>query len=231
MAVYRLDKHLWFPPRHEYDDHGVVAVGGDLSVARLLLAYRNGIFPWNNPDEPITWWSPVERMVLKPSEVRITKSSRNILNRKRFRVTADTCFEEVIHHCQTVKRPGQEGETWLTDELKNNLIEIHKLGFAHSVEVFENDELVGGLYGISLGKMFFGDSMFSKVANASKIAFIHLCKMMDQQGFDLLDCQVYNEHLASLGAYIIPRDAFINLVEANKKLPSLDGVWTEYFAP
>ncbi len=229
MAIYRLDKQLWFPPRHEYDEHGVIAVGGDLSAARLLLAYRNGIFPWNNPGEPIAWWSPAERMVLRPSEVRITKSSRNLLNRKKFEVKADTCFVEVINMCQKIKRRGQEGSTWLTDELKENLIEIHRLGFAHSVEVFEEGELVGGLYGISIGKLFFGDSMFSLVSNASKIGFIHLCKMMEKNGFDLLDCQVYNEHLASLGAYTIPRDIFINLVEANKKLPSLQGSWTGYF--
>lgn len=229
MAIYRLDNQLWFPPRHEFEDHGVIAIGGDLSVARLLLAYRNGIFPWNNPDEPIAWWSPSERMVLRPSEVRITKSSRNLLNRQKFTVTADTCFEAVIDQCQKVHRPGQEGSTWLTDELKNNIIEIHKLGFAHSIEVFENKELVGGLYGISIGKLFFGDSMFSKVSNASKIAFIHLCKMLEQNDFDLLDCQIYNEHLASLGAYNIPRDAFINLVEANKKYPSLEAPWTHYF--
>jgi leucyl/phenylalanyl-tRNA--protein transferase len=228
MAVYQLDKHLWFPPRHEYEDHGVIALGGDVSAARLIMAYRSGIFPWNNPGEEFTWWCPVKRMVLRPSEVRITKSSRNLLNRGKFRVTADTCFEEVINQCQNAKRPGQDGGTWLTDELKENIIEIHKLGFAHSVEVFEEDKLVGGLYGLSFGKIFSGDSMFSLVSNASKIAFIHLCKMLEQQKFDLLDCQIYNEHLASLGAYEIPRDAFLNLVEANKKLPSLEGPWTEY---
>ena len=228
MAVYQLDKHLWFPPRHEYEDHGVIALGGDVSAARLIMAYRSGIFPWNNPGEEYTWWCPVKRMVLRPTEVRITKSSRNLLNRGKFRVTADTCFEEVINQCQIAKRPGQDGGTWLTDELKENIIEIHKLGFAHSVEVFEGDQLVGGLYGLSFGKIFSGDSMFSLVSNASKIAFIHLCKMLEQQKFDLLDCQIYNEHLASLGAYEIPRDAFLNLVEANKKLPSLEGPWTEY---
>lgn len=229
MAVYQLDQHLWFPPRQEFEEHGVIAVGGDLSVARLILAYRNGIFPWNNPDEPFTWWSPYRRMVLRPSEVKISKSSRNLLNRKKFRVTADTCFEEVVDQCQKVKRPGQDGGTWLTDELKESLIEIHKIGFAHSVEVFEGDQLVGGLYGLSFGKIFCGDSMFSKVSNASKIGFIHLCKVLEKQGFDLVDCQVYNEHLASLGAYEIPRDAFLNLVESNKKLPGLEAPWTEYF--
>ena len=173
MAVYQLDNHLWFPPRHEFEDHGVIALGGDLSVARLLMAYRNGIFPWNNPDEAFTWWCPSKRMVLRPSEVKISKSSRNLLNRNKFRVTADTCFEQVIEQCQKVKRPGQEGGTWLTDELKDNFIEIHKLGFAHSIEVFENDVLVGGLYGLSFGKIFCGDSMFSLVSNASKIGFIH----------------------------------------------------------
>ena len=228
MAVYRLDRELWFPPHYEYEDHGVVALGGDLSPARLLMAYRNGIFPWNNPGEPLTWWSPVKRMVLRPGEVKISRSSRNLLNRRKFRVTADTCFEEVIDSCQNIKRKGQEG-TWLTDELKASLTEIHQLGFAHSIEVFEGEELVGGLYGLSLGNLFFGDSMFSRVSNASKIGFIKLCQMLEREGFDLLDCQIYNEHLASLGAYEIPRGAFLNLVEANKKLPTTKGPWTEYF--
>ena len=230
MPIYRLDNQLWFPPRYEYEDHGVIAIGGDLSVGRLLMAYKNGIFPWNNPDEEIAWWCPAERMVLRPSEVRITKSSRNLLNRNKFRVTADTCFEEVIDQCQKIKRPGQEGPTWLTDELKESMIQIHRMGYAHSIEVFENDQLVGGLYGLSFGKMFYGDSMFSQVSNASKIGFIHLCRMLEHQNFDLLDCQIYNEHLETLGAYNIPRNAYLNLIEANKRLPTLATSWTGYFS-
>ncbi|MDZ7847990.1 MAG: leucyl/phenylalanyl-tRNA--protein transferase [Owenweeksia sp.] len=208
--------------------HGVVAIGGDLSVARILLAYRNGIFPWNNEEDPLTWWCPAQRMVLRPAEVKVSKSSRNLLNRQKFEIRADTAFEEVIENCQQIGRPGQQG-TWLSDELKNSLIEVHKLGYAHSIEAFENNRLVGGLYGISIGTMFFGDSMFSRVSNASKIAFISLCKKLEELNFDWIDCQVRNEHLASLGAYEIPRTSFLKAIELNPVKATRQESWRGYF--
>lgn len=228
MTVYRLTDELWFPPPVEYEDHGVIAVDGDLSIPRLLMAYRHGIFPWYNEDEPITWWCPALRMVLPPADVRVTKSSRNLINRGKFEIRSDTAFEEVIDQCQKIVRPGQQG-TWLNDELKEAMIEIHKLGYAHSVEAYENGELVGGLYGISIGKMFFGDSMFSKVSNASKIAFISLCRKLEEFDFELIDCQVYNKYLASLGAVEISRTEFLQRIEKNPVDETLRGSWSAYF--
>lgn len=228
MTVYQLDSELWFPPSREYEEHGVVAMGGDLSVPRLLMAYRQGIFPWYNEEEPITWWCPAQRMVLLPHEVKISRSSRNLLNRQKFEVRADTCFEEVIDQCQKVVRKGQEG-TWLNDELKGAIIDLHQLGYAHSIEAFENGKLVGGLYGLSLGRMFFGDSMFSLAGSASKIAFITLCQKLEGLHFDLVDCQVYNTHLASLGAFEMPRSQFLKLLAHNPIEKTLRGRWTEFF--
>ncbi len=224
MSVYQLDNDLWFPPPHEYEDHGIVAVGGDLSVERLLLAYRQGLFPWYNENEPITWYCPATRMVLKPGEVKISKSSRNLLNRDKFEIRIDSCFEEVIDRCQQIRRPGQDG-TWLNDALKNSIIELHRLGFAHSFETFEKGKLVGGLYGLSIGRVFFGDSMFSEVSNASKIAFIKMCQRLAQNNFQLIDCQVYNPHLESLGAEEISRDDFLQLIKSNYHDHSLVGNW------
>lgn len=228
MAVYRLDNQLWFPAPPEYEDHGIVAVGGDLSIQRLILAYQHGIFPWYNETDPITWWCPIQRMVLRPSEVKVSKSSRNLLNRGKFTVTADTCFTEVIDHCQKVPRPGQQG-TWLNEELKEALKELHRQGYAHSIECFEDGELVGGLYGLSMGRMFFGESMFSLVSNASKIAFIRMNQTLEKLNFSLVDCQIYNPHLESLGAYEIPREEFLAMLKSNPFNKTLRGKWTHYF--
>lgn len=225
MPVYELDKRLWFPEEDEYEEHGVVAIGGDLSIPRLLLAYQMGIFPWYNPDEPITWWSPEKRMVLKPEEIKISKSSRNLLNRNVFELKFDTAFGEVLNQCQNIKRKGQDG-TWLNEDLKSSILELHSLGLAHSVECWKEDQLLGGLYGISLGKMFFGESMFSKESNASKIAFIGLCQKLENLNFKLLDCQIHNDHLASLGAYEIGRSAFLKEIKSNDLESTLRGDWS-----
>lgn len=214
MPVYQLGEELWFPTEEDYEEHGVVAIEGDLSIDRVLLAYSMGIFPWYNEDEPILWWCPAKRMVLKPSEVKVSKSTRNLLNRNLFTIKYDTAFEEVINACQKIPRPGQEG-TWLNDEMKQVYIQLHKMGIAHSIECWQDDELVGGLYGLTIGKIFCGESMFSRVSNASRIAFIHLARKLEKEGFLLIDCQVYNDYLASLGAYEIPRKEFLEIVRGN----------------
>lgn len=210
--MHFLTKDLYFPPPEETSPEGIIAVGGDLSPERLLLAYRNGIFPWYNDDEPILWWCPEERMVLFFEELRITKSMRNILNRNEFKVTFNTAFEAVILNCQQVERKEQDG-TWITSDIVNSYIKLHHMGYAKSIEVWQNEELVGGLYGIDLGDVFCGESMFSKVSNASKVAFIYLAKQLENANYKLLDCQVYNDHLASLGCVEIEREDFLMILK------------------
>ena len=212
--MYFLSKDLYFPPVNQADEDGILAVGGDLSPERLMLAYRNGIFPWFDDDDPILWWSPNSRMVLFPDELVISKSMRNILNRDIFEVTFNTSFKEVILSCKKIKRNGQHG-TWITDEMLEAYCKLHEMGFAKSVEVWQNGKLVGGLYGVDLSHVFCGESMFSNVANASKVAFIALVKMMKSQNYKLLDCQVYNEHLSSLGASEITREEFMSKLLRN----------------
>ncbi|SEQ00027.1 leucyl/phenylalanyl-tRNA--protein transferase [Flavobacterium urocaniciphilum] len=211
--MHFLTKDLYFPPIEETSSEGIIAVGGDLSPERLLLAYSNGIFPWYNEDEPILWWCPEERMVLFFDDLRITKSMRNIINRQEFKVTFNTAFEEVITNCQQAVRKEQDG-TWITKDIVKAYVKLHELGYAKSVEVWKNDELVGGLYGIDLGDVFCGESMFSKVSNASKVAFIHLAKQLEMANYKILDCQVYNDHLASLGCVEIDRDDFLMILKS-----------------
>lgn len=210
--MHFLTKDLYFPPVEETSPEGIIAVGGDLSPERLLLAYRNGIFPWYNEDEPILWWCPEERMVLFFEDLRITKSMRNILNRNEFKVTFNTAFEEVILNCQQSVRKEQDG-TWITNDIVKAYVKLHELGYAKSVEVWKNEELVGGLYGIDLGDVFCGESMFSKISNASKVAFIHLAKQLEIANYKLLDCQVHNNHLESLGCVEIDRDDFLMILK------------------
>ena len=210
--MYFLSRELYFPPVDSASAEGIVAIGGDLSPERLILAYRSGIFPWFEDDEPILWWSPPERMVLFPDELKVSKSMRNIINRQMFRVTFNTAFREVISNCRNIKRDGQPG-TWITPEMVEAYCRLNELGFAKSVEVWQNDELVGGLYGIDLGHIFCGESMFSKVSNASKIAFIALTQQLKLANYRLLDCQVYNEHLESLGAREIEREDFLETLK------------------
>ena len=209
--MYFLTKDLYFPPVDEASPEGILAIGGDLSTERLLLAYKRGIFPWFEEDEPIMWWAPPERMVLFFEDLKISKSMRNVLNQKKFRITFNTAFREVILHCKKITRKDQPG-TWITNEMVEAYCKLHEIGVAKSVEVWENEQLVGGLYGIDLGHIFCGESMFSKVSNASKVAFIHLVKYLQKNNYRILDCQVYNDHLASLGCVEIDRDDFMTLL-------------------
>ena len=216
--MYFLSKELFFPPVSETDSDGILAIGGDLSAERLLLAYNSGIFPWFEADEPIIWWSPNPRMVLFLDELVISKSMRNILNRNIFKVTFNQNFREVISNCQKSKRSGQNG-TWITNDMIEAYCKLNELGKAKSVEVWQNDQLVGGLYGIDLGTVFCGESMFSKVSNASKVAFIALVKQLKAADYQLLDCQVYNEHLESLGCREIERLEFLKILKSNAVSP------------
>ena len=210
--MYFLTKELYFPPIEMASPEGIVAVGGDLSPERLLLAYKSGIFPWFEDDEPILWWSPPERMVLFFEDLKISKSMRNIINQRKFKVTFNTSFRDVILNCKKISRKDQPG-TWITDNMVEAYCKLNELGIAKSVEVWQDDELVGGLYGVDLGHVFCGESMFSKVSNASKVAFIALAKQLEMANYRLLDCQVYNDHLASLGCVEIDREDFLMVLK------------------
>jgi leucyl/phenylalanyl-tRNA--protein transferase len=212
--MYFLTKELFFPPVEEANSEGVLAVGGDLSSERLLLAYKNGIFPWFNPGEPILWWAPKSRMVLYFEDLIVSKSMRKVGNQNQFKVTFNCNFREVISNCSSIKRDGQRG-TWISPEMIDAYCKLNELGIAKSVEVWQNDQLVGGLYGIDLGTVFCGESMFSKVSNASKVAFITLANQLKKENYKVLDCQVYNDHLESLGCKEIDRDLFMKLLNSD----------------
>jgi len=209
--MYFLSEEIWFPPVEKASSEGILAIGGDLSPERLELAYRSGIFPWFSEGDPIIWYSPDPRMVLFPEKLKISKSMRQLIRKGEFTITFNTDFKNVIANCKTIKRPGQPG-TWITDEMQSAYLKLHDLNLAKSVEVWQNNELIGGLYGIDLGHIFCGESMFSKVSNASKLAFIYLVEKMKKEYYKLLDCQLYNEHLASLGAEEISRKEFLNYI-------------------
>ena len=211
MPLFALGNELLFPPVHFAQQDGLLAIGGDLSSERLLLAYRNGIFPWYE-GEHILWWSPDPRFVLFPSELKISKSMKQVLKKGAFEFTVDRDFGAVISACKTINRKGQDG-TWITQQMRDAYMELHRMGFAHSAETWYQGELAGGLYGIRVGNVFFGESMFSSLSNASKFAFIRLITQLQQQGVALIDCQVYTEHLESLGARMIPRSEFVNLLK------------------
>ncbi len=212
MPVFTLSKQLSFPPPHLAIKEGLLAIGGDLSVERLLLAYRSGIFPWYSQGEPILWWSPNPRLVLYPQELRISRSLRKVIKRKIFQVTFDQSFDDVIQACAEAKRTYGDG-TWITDEMKDAYCDLHRHGHAHSVEAWQDNKMVGGLYGISIGRAFFGESMFSKVSNASKVAFVTFVETLKRLRFDLIDCQVKTDHLIRFGAREIPRKSFLEQVE------------------
>lgn len=190
---------------------GLLAIGGDLSPERLLLAYRSGIFPWYEGDH-ILWWCPDPRFVLFPEDLKISKSMKPLLKRNEFEFTTNKAFAQVIHACKKIPRPGQLG-TWITDEVEKAFIRMHKLGHAHSAEVWKDGELAGGLYGVRMGKVFFGESMFSKQSNASRYAFIKYTEQLKEEGVEMIDCQVYTEYLESLGATMILREDFIRLLQ------------------
>ena len=208
-----LGDDLWFPPATNASVDGLVAIGGDLSAPRLLLAYTSGIFPWFNEDTMILWWSPDPRMVLFPEKLKVSKSMSRLLKTDRFKITKNHCFSEVIDACAKAIRPSQEG-TWITSEMKNAYLDLHKMGMAASYEVWEDDRLVGGLYGVDLNGIFCGESMFSKVSNASKFAFIKMVEDLQAKNYALIDCQMYTKHLASLGAETISRDAFLDILQS-----------------
>ena len=211
MPLFVLEKELSFPPVHLAEPDGLLAIGGDLSQERLLLAYKMGIFPWYE-GEHILWWSPDPRFVLFPKELKVSKSMKQLLKKKEFTFTVNKSFNEVINNCKATPRKGQAG-TWITDEVKKAYSILHKNGFAHSAEVWLNEKLVGGLYGIRMGKVFFGESMFSFESNASKYAFISYILQLQEEGIELIDCQVYTTHLASLGARMIDRREFIKRLQ------------------
>jgi len=224
-----LKTDIWFPDVEESTEEGIVAVGGDLSVERLILAYSRGIFPWYSSDKsPILWWSPDPRFVLFPENLIVSKSMRPYFNQNKFQVTWDQNFEDVIKNCQKIDREDQLG-TWITSKMLAAYIQLHKMGYAHSVEVWLDNELVGGLYGISLGKVFFGESMFAKVSNASKFGFISLVNQLKQKGFLLIDCQQETKHLESLGANAIKRKDFIDILNHNNIEETYIGSWENYF--
>lgn len=212
--MFLLNNDLIFPPVEMADENGILAIGGNLSTERLLLAYRNGIFPWYNEDEPIVWWCPDPRFILFPEKLKVTKSMQTVLQNGKFRFTINRAFSQVIQQCKTTRRKEQEG-TWITPAIQDAYLQLHQLGYAHSAETWLNGELVGGLYGIKIGKVFFGESMFNKISNASKFAFINYVRQLQKENIALIDCQVYTAHLESLGAGMIARKKFIELLAEN----------------
>ncbi|WP_010522739.1 leucyl/phenylalanyl-tRNA--protein transferase [Aquimarina agarivorans] len=213
--MYLLDELIYFPPVIQADDHGLLAIGGDLSSERLLLAYKSGIFPWFEADQPILWYSPNPRMVLLFPNLKISKSMRQLLKKKPFTVTINQNFEAVITRCANQTRKNQTG-TWITKTMINAYTKLHQLGIALSVEVWQETKLVGGLYGVNLKdqKIFCGESMFTEVSNASKVAFIYMCQYFQQKQYKFIDCQMHNDHLESLGAIEISRTDFMKALQS-----------------
>ena len=220
MPIYSLSKEMIFPPSSMWEKSLPVAIGGDLSANRLLLAYSLGIFPWFSEDEPIMWWSPDPRLILYPKDLHISSSLKKTIKKKRFKITMDTNFQQVIKACAI------RDDTWITKEMIDAYIKLHKIGFAHSVEAWHNESLAGGLYGISLGGCFFGESMFTRVANASKAALVFLVDFLQGLSFDFIDCQVTSDHLTRFGAKEIKRDLFLKLLARSIQRPTLKGRWT-----
>ena len=223
-----LDPHDDFPPVEQAlrDPNGLLCAGADLSAPRILAAYRSGIFPWYSPGEPILWWSPDPRMVLVPDEFKISRSLRRRLQQGDYEVRLDSAFAAVIRACAHAPRPGQSG-TWITREMRTAYLALHELGYAHSVETWIDDELVGGLYGLAIGRMFYGESMFARRNDASKIALVHLVRFLRAHGYGLIDCQMNTAHLASLGAREIPRSEFLARLHGLCATPGLPGLWPQ----
>jgi leucyl/phenylalanyl-tRNA---protein transferase len=225
MPIYKLNKQLVFPHPNLANKDGILAVGGDLTPDRLLLAYCNGIFPWFNEGEPIIWWSPDPRFVIYPKDIIISKSMGKILRRNIFEITFDTCFREVISNCSSLRTEG----TWITASIIEAYCKLHELGFAHSIEAWYEGKLVGGLYGVSLGACFFGESMFSTMDNASKAAFLTLTQKLIEKNFLIIDCQVHTKHLESLGAIHIPGKDFQTILKQALESNTLRGNWSKLF--
>lgn len=223
MPIYILNEKLDFPPVEGAED-GIVAVGGDLSPERLLLAYQRGIFPWYSEEEPIIWHSPEERFVLMPDDLHISRSMRRVIHSGKFSITFDTNFSFVIQQCAQIERKEQDG-TWITNDMIRAYTELHQFGYAHSAEVWSDNKIVGGVYGVSIGKCFFAESMFHTESNASKFAIIKLVEFLKQHDFLFIDAQVYTEHVATLGAKEIPRPVFIDLLQQGLQYKSMTGKW------
>jgi len=224
MPVFRLQKEIVFPSPELAEDDGLLAVGGDLSEQRLLLAYSMGIFPWYSGDSPLLWWSPDPRLVLFPEDLKVSRSLKQTINKGVFAITMDTAFDKVISSCAHVKRKNEKG-TWITDDMIEAYTRLHHSGYAHSVEAWFDGKLAGGLYGIALGSVFFGESMFSKKSNASKVAFVSLVQHLIRRKFTLIDCQITTGHLMGFGAREIPRSEFMKLLKAALKRPAGKGNW------
>lgn len=215
-----------FPHPSLANEQGLLAIGGDLSRERLLLAYEHGIFPWNNPSEPVLWWHPNPRFVIFPESVKIAKSMRSYFNQEKYTVTFDEATEDVMLGCKFVPRKGNPG-TWLSTDFMDAYMDLKREGYVHSVEVWNDEkELVGGLYGVSMGNVFYGESMFSKQSNASKFALISLAKILEKKGFSIIDCQMPNDFLASMGGEFISQEVFLNILEESKKKETLLGDWS-----
>ena len=229
MPVFQLTEDLAFPPVELTEPLGYLAVGGDLSVERLLLAYQSGIFPWPLDEHPLVWWAPNPRFVLYPEKLRVTKSLRRIITKGEFKITYDQAFPRVIEGCRLTVRKGQD-DTWITREMMDAYIRLHEAGYAHSVESWIDGELAGGLYGVSLGRCFFGESMFTKERDASKCAFVSLVERLKEMGFPLIDCQVETDHLRSFGAREIPRNRFMSELANALTCETLRGNWGELLA-
>ena len=224
MPIYRLTREVAFPDPALAEPDGLLAVGGDLSPERLLEAYAQGIFPWYDDESPILWWSPDPRLVLEPDALHVPRSLARTLRRGTYRVSADTAFERVIRRCAAQERPGQRG-TWITADMVAAYLRLHRLGYAHSFEAWDGDALAGGLYGVSLGAAFFGESMYADAPDASKVAFVRSVEWLRAQGVTLVDCQVRTEHLVRFGAREIPRAWFLARLAAALERPSLRGPW------
>jgi len=224
LAFFLEEDLNFFPHPLLVDSDGLLCLGSSLTPANLLLAYQFGIFPWNGEEEPLLWWYTHPRCVLFPNKLKIHKSMRSYLNQNKFKVSFDLNFEGVIDRCKLKARPGQGG-TWITPELKNAFMDLHQRGFVHSVEVWQDDELVGGLYGMALGKIFYGESMFADVPNASKFGFIKLVHFLEKKGFKLIDCQQETQHLMSLGAETISKLTFYKYLKQNIFEPHYKGKW------
>jgi leucyl/phenylalanyl-tRNA---protein transferase len=224
MPIYRLIKEVIFPPPEQADPSGLLAVGGDLSSARLLEAYRLGIFPWYSDGDPILWWSPDPRLVLELTDFKVSRSLRKTLKKDTFQVTFDRTFTDVIRACASAPRHGQR-DTWITKEMQEAYLRLHKLGYAHSVEAWCDDTLAGGLYGVSLGKAFFGESMFHRKADASKVALAVLVGRLQLWGFDFIDAQMTTAHLLRFGAKELPRSDFLNRLVVALRSPTRRGKW------
>jgi leucyl/phenylalanyl-tRNA--protein transferase len=224
VPVFLLSDAIEFPPPHLASRDGLLAVGGDLRQERLILAYKMGIFPWFSDGDPILWWSPDPRLVLYPSEIKISKTLNKIIKKNVFNVTMDMAFDEVINQCAQARLQKKQG-TWIVKDMIDAYCKLHKSGFAHSMEVWQQGELAGGLYGVSLGKCFFGESMFTRVSNASNVALVKLAKYLSELSFDLIDCQVATEHLIRFGAREIPRKLFLTQLETSLNAPTQRGNW------